>query len=138
MLHIHEKAINGTYHYRYMNISTKVNPMNQSLLFAAIIFTLAGPLSVSAQTHMQGHTPANIPAVDTSTSAPTQGRPMMHREKRQHGKGHGGMQHGGMKEGSGSHGKGRHADHQEVMQRLDMIEARMAKIEAMLEILMRR
>ena len=51
----------------------------------------------------------------------------------QHGKGHGGMMHGG-----GQHGKrGDHDEHQ-LAQRLDMIEARLAKIEAMLEILVRR
>jgi hypothetical protein len=46
----------------------------------------------------------------------------------QHGKGHDGMKHG----------KGKHEKHAEVLQRLDMIEARMAKMEAMLESLMRR
>ena len=43
------------------------------------------------------------------------------------------MGHDGMK-----HGKGKHEKHAEVVRRLDMIEARMAKIEAMLESLMRR
>ena len=51
----------------------------------------------------------------------------------QHGKGQGGMMRGG-----GQHGKGGHEKDRQVVQRLDMIEARMAKIEAMLEILMRR
>jgi len=51
----------------------------------------------------------------------------------QRGKGQGGMMHGG-----GQHGKGGHEKDRQVVQRLDMIEARMAKIEAMLEILMRR
>ena len=40
--------------------------------------------------------------------------------------------------GGGRHGKGSHGDDRQVIQRLDMIEARMAKIEAMLEILVRR
>ena len=51
---------------------------------------------------------------------------------------HGGGQHGKGGQGGGQHGKGGHDKHQQVVQRLDMIEARMAKIEAMLEILMRR
>lgn len=45
---------------------------------------------------------------------------------------------GGMKRGGGRQGMGRHDKHDEVVKRLDMIEARMAKIEAMLESLMRR
>lgn len=112
--------------------------MKQTLLIAVITASLAGPLSVSAETHWQSEMPAQMPAAGTATPAPMQGRPMMHAEKRGHGKGQGGMQHGGKKHGGGSHGKGRHADHEQAMQRLDMIEARLAKIEAMLEILMRR
>ena len=54
------------------------------------------------------------------------------------GRMHGGGQHGKGGQGGGQHGKGGHDKHQQVVQRLDMIEARMAKIEAMLEILMRR
>jgi len=54
-----------------------------------------------------------------------------------HSKGQGKGQ-GGMMRGGGKHKKGMHDKHEQVVQRLDMIEARMAKIEAMLEILMRR
>ena len=43
-----------------------------------------------------------------------------------------------MKHGGGQQGKGHHEKHAQVVQRLDLIEARLAKIEAMLEILMRR
>jgi hypothetical protein len=65
----------------------------------------------------------------------------------QHGKGPGGMMHGagqhgkgpgGMMHGGGRHGKGGDHDDSQLAQRLDMIEARLAKIEAMLEILVRR
>ena len=65
----------------------------------------------------------------------------------QHGKGHGGMKrggvqhgkgHGGMKRGGDQHGKGHDEKHAQVVRRLDMIEVRLAKIEAMIEILMRR
>jgi hypothetical protein len=59
---------------------------------------------------------------------PMRGKGMM-----QNGMGRHGMGHDGMK-----HGKGKHEKHAEVVRRLDMIEARMAKIEAMLESLMRR
>ena len=45
---------------------------------------------------------------------------------------------GGRMHGGGQHGKGGHDKDRQVVQRLDMIEARLAKIEAMLEILMRR
>jgi hypothetical protein len=44
----------------------------------------------------------------------------------------------GMMHGGGQHGKGGHEKDRQVIQRLDMIEARMAKIEAMLETLVRR
>ena len=54
------------------------------------------------------------------------------------GKGQGGMKHKCGKHGGGKQGKGMHAKHDQVVKRLDMIEARMAKIEAMLEILMQR
>jgi hypothetical protein len=43
-----------------------------------------------------------------------------------------------MKHGGGQHGKGKHQKHEQVVKRLDMIEARLAKIEAMLESLVRR
>jgi hypothetical protein len=50
-----------------------------------------------------------------------------------------GMGPGGMKPGCDHRGKGKMAGrHQEVLDRLDMIEARMAKMEAMLESLMKR
>jgi hypothetical protein len=50
---------------------------------------------------------------------------------------HAGMRHGSQ-HGGGKHGKGRHEKHEQVVKRLDLIEARLAKIEAMLEIMMRR
>jgi hypothetical protein len=133
MLQIHEKAANGSYHYRSHKLNTKVNPMKQAFLTAVIIFILAGPLSVFAQGYSHTETPSGMTATGTETPRMMHGKGMMHNQKQQHGKEHGGKQHGG-----GSHGKGRHADHEEAMQRLDMIEARLAKIEAMLEILIRR
>jgi hypothetical protein len=49
-----------------------------------------------------------------------------------------GMGPGGMKPGCDHRGMGQQGRHEQVVRRLDMIEARMAKIEAMLERLMRR
>ena len=60
------------------------------------------------------------------------GMGMKHKGKCQHGKGRGGKKHGGY------HDKEKHDKHADVVRRLDMIEARMAKIEAMLESLLRR
>ena len=67
----------------------------------------------------------------------------MHRmDKNRMGKGGDGSGMRGMKQGAGCKGKGKRKEmgkrHAEVVQRLDMIEARMAKIEAMLESLMKR
>ena len=70
-------------------------------------------------------------SVTSVTEASNSGNPDMPRPMR--GKGHGGMKHGG-----GQHGKGKHDKHDQVVKRLDMIEARLAKIEAMLESLVRR
>ena len=75
------------------------------------------------------------------------GRGMMGGGKMGHGMmGHGGggkMDHGGggMMGGRGDHGMGGHGmmkKHQEVLNRLDLLEARLAKIEVMLERLMQR
>jgi hypothetical protein len=78
----------------------------------------------------------------TGTSQSMRGMGLMHKGKGQGGMMHGGGQHGkgqgGMMRGGGRHGKGGHEKDRQVVQRLDMIEARMAKIEAMLEILVRR
>ena len=68
--------------------------------------------------------------VDSNQDVPC---PMRGKGMMQTGTGRHGMGHHGMK-----HGKGKHEKHAEVVRRLDMIEARMAKIEAMLESLMRR
>ena len=48
------------------------------------------------------------------------------------------MHKGEGQQGGGHQGKGQHLGQDQVVRRLDMVEARMAKIEAMLEILMRR
>jgi hypothetical protein len=136
--------------------------MKHSILAIAIVFSIAGPASALAE---EQATPANAaePVAATAASPATEnpGTPpdmrddvqpgkgpggMMHGAG-QHGKGPGGMMHGagqhgkgpgGMMHGGGRHGKGGDHDDSQLAQRLDMIEARLAKIEAMLEILVRR
>jgi len=133
--------------------------MIRTTLAVILLFSLAAPLPLLAEEQSVAENTAETVAsdseaassVDTATSRPMRGMGMMHRGKGQHGMKHGGGQHGkghgGMKHGGGQHGKGqggmKHGDghsekHRQVVRRLDMIEARMAKIEAMLEILMRR
>ena len=89
---------------------------------------------------------------DTAAAAPAAGKtsagdsvdpcPMHGMGKGRMGKGGDGSGMRGMKQGAGCKGKckreGMGKKHAEVVQRLDMIEARMAKIEAMLESLMKR
>lgn len=116
----------------------------------AMMFFLASPASVLAE-EQTGSTEA--PAVtniasetvvietETATPANTATSHSMHqmggmhkgKSKGKQCKGHDGMKHGG-----GQHGKGKHEKHEQVVKRLDMIEARLAKIEAMLESLVRR
>ena len=115
---------------------------------AAMILFLASPASVLAEEQtVSAEAPAvtNITSetVVTETETTTPANPAtshsmhqmggMHKGKGQHGKGGHGKKHGG-----GQHGKGKHDKHDQVVKRLAMIEARLAKIEAMLESLVRR
>ena len=128
--------------------------MTRSILAMAILFSMS--CSASALAEEQAASEKLSETVASDTEAPTTagpgtpqmmpGKGMMH-SGGQRGKGQGGMMHGGgqrgkgqggMMHGGGQHGKGGHDKDRQVVQRLDMIEARMAKIEAMLEILMRR
>jgi hypothetical protein len=128
--------------------------MKRSILAMAVLFSMIGSATALAEEQAESEKPAETVASDTEASTTinpgtTQlmpGKGMM-RGGGLHGKGQGGMmrgggQHGkgqgGMMRGGGQHGKGGHEKHRQVIQRLDMIEVRMAKIEAMLEILMRR
>lgn len=110
--------------------------MRHILLTTAMVSVLAGPLPAAAQEQAAtGETPEAVTsAAETASGAasgmarPMRGMGMMHQAQGRHGKGHGDMMQGGG-----------HSDrHAQVVQRLDMIEARLAKIEAMLEILIRR
>jgi len=131
--------------------------MKHAILAVTILFSLSGPLSVLAeeQAALEEPTESVTSVTEASNSVNSDmPRPMhgkghggMKHGGGQHGKGHGGMKHGGgqhgkghggMKRGGGQHGKGHDEKHAQVVRRLDMIEVRLAKIEAMIEILMRR
>ena len=142
--------------------------MKRSILAMAILFSITGSVSALTEEQAASEKLSETIASDTEASSTVSpetpqmmpGKGMMH-SGGQHGKGQGGMMHGGgqrgkgqggmmhsggqrgkgqggMMHGGGQHGKGSHEKDRQVVQRLDMIEARMAKIEAMLEILMRR
>jgi len=122
--------------------------MKHSILAIAIVFSMTASAPALAEEQATPENPSEpVAAVAESPSAESPGTPpvmpgagkpckgkggMMHGGG-QHGKGQGGMMHG-----AGRHGKGNDQDDLQLAQRLDMIEARMAKIEAMLEILVRR
>jgi hypothetical protein len=115
--------------------------MKRPILVLAILCSVTGVASALAEVQTATANPVEeAAAAERESAAPekpgmTRGMPgkgMMHGGG-QHGKGKGGMMHGG-----GRHGKEGGDRHRQVLQRLDMIEARMAKIEAMLEILLRR
>mgnify|MGYP001815252839 CR=1 FL=1 len=132
--------------------------MKPAILIITVLLTLPGmapayaeepPATGDPVESIEAGAAATDPAPDATPPAQAQG--MKHRARCQHGKGHDGKKHGGGQHGKG-HGKshggkkhcagkqgdGGHDKHQQVVQRLDMLEARMAKIEAMLEILLRR
>jgi hypothetical protein len=131
--------------------------MKQTILTMSILFLFASPASVlavdqavvetivSEQEAIASEQEAVVLetlAITSDTEAATaENNPALHQKhdgakshkgKCKRGKGQGG------KHGGGQHGKGKHDKHEQVVRRLDMIEARMAKIEAMLESLMRR
>ena len=129
--------------------------MKRTTLAVSILLMMSNPAVVLAEELAVTDKPSEVIVSDveastsegTGTSQSMRGMGLMHKGKGQHGKGQGGMmrgggQHGkgqgGMMRGGGQHGKGGHEKDRQLVQRLDMIEARMAKIEAMLEILVRR
>lgn len=110
--------------------------MKHTLLAVSAMFVLVSPVSILAeQQSLVEQQPDEVVASEASEGAttndapcPMSGKGMKHKGMGQHGMGHQGMKHG----------KGKHEKHEQVVRRLDMIEARMARIEAMLEALMRR
>lgn len=82
----------------------------------------------------------SAPGAESGTSAASGGGMMAGRGAGTGGRGmgrHGMGGHGGG-QGGGGHGGGHAGKHQDVVRRLEMLEVRMAKIEAMLDILLRR
>ena len=119
---------------------------------AAPTVTAAAPpadVKAAAAVGMPTGTPGNV-AQQGTTSEPADdtdqggGMTQMRSGRGIMGHGRGGkMDHGGggMMGGGGDHGMGGHGmmkKHQEVLNRLDLLEARLAKIEVMLERLMQR
>jgi len=99
---------------------------------APVVSTEVQPVSNTTAEKVESGSKVVTPA-NTATSHSMHEMGCMHKGKGQQGKGRDGMKHGG-----GQHGKGKHDKHEQVVKRLDMIEARLAKIEAMLESLVRR
>jgi hypothetical protein len=128
--------------------------MKPAILIIPVLLTLSGMAPAYAEElpttgdpieSIEAGAAVTDPAPDATPPAQAQG--MKHGARCQHGKGHGGKKHGGGQHGkshggkkqcAGKQGDGGHDKHQQVVQRLDMLEARMAKIEAMPEILLRR
>ena len=114
--------------------------MKRSILVLAILCSVSGVATTQAEEQAAPGNPVEAGAAESEAATPEMpgmpgmmpGKGMMHGGG-QHGKGQGGMMHA-----SGRHGKGGTDGDRQVLQRLDMIEARMAKMEAMLEILVRR
>ena len=124
-------------------VESVAQPLIEALPTAA---TAAGTAAVEAQPEPVVSAPAAIAASAAKTAAPAADTtsagdsnnpcPMQGKGKGRMGADGGGMR--GMKRGAGCMCKEKGKKHAEVVQRLDMIEARMAKIEAMLESLMKR
>ena len=126
---------------RLINSNQKVYPMKRNYMILSVTLFLATPIVALAE-EQSAVEPGPAGTVSESemitpekpvSEALSQNKGMMYKRCRHDKKGQGGMKHKG---GRGC--MGQHEGHQEVVQRLDMIEARMAKIEAMLESLMRR
>ena len=117
--------------------------MKHNTALPVTILSLALLLSVQSEARAAPESPPEAAVPGEYTGVPAHSEPwprmrhkgMMHTGEARHGKGHGRGKHAGDHKGKG-HGK--HAQHDQVVKRLDMIEARLAKIEAMLESLIRR
>jgi hypothetical protein len=109
-------------------VKLKVNLMKQNKRILLMVLALASPLPVLAET------PGDAAVTESAAAAPEPAQQQFagHEQGMRHP---GKCKHKGKK---GMHGGGHHDKHAQVVQRLDMIEARMAKIELMLESLMKR
>ncbi|MGB5473033.1 MAG: hypothetical protein WBQ78_06120, partial [Gammaproteobacteria bacterium] len=95
------------------------------------------PAAGAAMVEAPAAAPVESAATDTATDTGSSAAGMPGKRPCWKG-GMGMMGKGGMKPGHDHPGKGMPARQAEVVERLDMIEARMAKIEIMLETLMKR
>jgi hypothetical protein len=122
--------------------------MKHSILAITILLSIAGSASVFSEEQAAAANPVDPvatatvePAAENPGTPPAmhdegkhgKGQGCMMRGSGRHGKGQGGMMHGGGRQGK----RGDQNDRQAEI-RLDLIEARLARIEAMLEILVRR
>lgn len=107
--------------------------MKQKKLSMLMVLALAGPVTALAEQPGVAGTDADAAVPGSAVAEPAQA------EAPRGGHGPGMMHRGGCghKGGKGMHGGGHHGKHAEVVQRLDLIEARLAKIELMLESLMK-
>ena len=117
--------------------------MMHSKVLMIMMLLIAAPMAISAEPQRPAETASALLVAETAT-APFAGREApcvqseTHMRHKGHGQGHGHQGKGGGKHGAGHKGKGHHDNHDQVARRLDMIEARLAKIEAMLEAVLRR
>jgi hypothetical protein len=119
--------------------------MKNTITTMAFLYVLSAATAVFAQEAETIDAASEPEVTTTGTSEPveqiSQHQPTDQAWTMHHGmdrqQQHAGMRHGGQ-HGGGKHAKGRHEKHEQVVKRLDLIEARLAKIEAMLEIMMRR
>ena len=106
------------------------------VFFAAILFT---PWYVTAAETTATATSGNPTSAESAVASPPgkSGASMSPRSPGSHHRHH--MKHGQGKHGaSAKHGGRHHGFHQQVLNRLDLMDARLVKIEAMLERLMKR
>ena len=145
--------------------SIKVNSMKHTILAVTILFSLAGTSSVLAEEQVMQVEPLQAITSDATETTATEnpdtvvpadmeqpeqatgpdsasapaisdpGKPCPMRDKAMKAKGKAGPCKGKCDKKKGSC---RHDKHQQVVERLDLIDARLAKIEAMLESLLRR
>ena len=129
--------------------------MKSTILAAAILITLTDPVAVLAEAPALTVKPlaADVAPIDVESSAqqavaagtvasvtgnPGQPCPMQGTGMMRKGMGQGGKGPACRKPGCDRPGGGQQNKHEQVVRRLDMIDARIAKIEAMLESLMQR
>ena len=112
--------------------------MNRMKLAVFFLLFISNPILVQSEEIEKKEIPSTSPesGIDTSITNSRHhigGMSGKHKGKCQHGKGHGGKRHG-----SARHSERNAVENDRLEHRLDLIEARLAKIETMLEALLRR